>query len=138
MKAFREIGLRKAGLFIFFSIFQLLYLLLFLPFLKKMFLIFLGAKIGRSSILMNVRFFNFYHTGLIGLKIGNKCFIGDQTLIDLYDQVIIEDEVTIAQNVTILTHMNVGYKDHPLKKYFPSTHKPVRIKRGSVICSSST
>lgn len=137
MQAINEIGFLKAAKFVFFSFYQLLYRLLPLPQLRKLFLYLAGAKIGRDSIIMDVRFFNWHHKGLNGLKIGRKCFIGDETLIDLYNQVILEDNVTIASRATILTHTNVGYKTHPLQKYFPFKSLPVIFKTGSVICSCS-
>ena len=108
-----------------------------LPPFRKYFLILLGAKVGKESILMNVKFINWHYGGPGVLKIGNECFIGDETLIDLYDQVHLEDQVTIAQRVTILTHQNVGYKDHPLQKHFPKFSKPVTFKKGSVVGAGS-
>ncbi len=138
MKAVDELGINKIVKFGFFSLFQLIYPLLFIPPLKHISLVILGAKIDDNSVLMNVKFFNLHHTGFPGLVIGKRCFLGDETLIDLYDKVSLGDDVTLAQRVTILTHINVGFKDHPLQKYFPSMHKPVIIKKGSVICASST
>ena len=82
-------------------------------------------------------FSNFYHKGFPGLKIGRDCFLGDEVLIDLYDEVEIENQVTIAQRVTLLTHINVGYKDHPLQKYFPKKSQPIKINSGSFIGAGS-
>ena len=56
----------------------------------------------------------------------------------MYDSVTLEDQVTIAQNVAILTHMNVGYINHPLQKYFPKFSKGVIFKKSCVIGASST
>ena len=143
MKAIKEIGPRKTLRFITYSLLQVFYhqiinhLFFFSPF-RKFFLQLLGAKIGASAIIMDVKFFNWHHIGPGGLKIGRECFIGDDTLIDLYDQVILEDQVTLAQRVTVLTHLNVGYNDHPLQKYFPKTSKPVIFESGSVVGASST
>ena len=142
MKAIKEIGTRRILIFVFFSIVSSFYHLLIdhifsLPPLRKRFLILLGAKVGEDSILMSVKFINWHYGGPGFLKIGKECFIGDETLIDLYDQVHLEDQVTIAQRVTILTHQNVGYKDHPLQKYFPKFSKPVVFKSGSVIGAGS-
>ena len=142
IKAIQEVGLRKTIRFLMYCFVQVLYHLLidhilnFPPF-RKYFLILLGAKVGKDSILMEVKFFNWHYGGPGVLKIGNECFIGDETLIDLYDKVILEDRVTIAQKVTILTHQNVGYKDHPLQKYFPKFSKPVTFKKGSVVGAGS-
>lgn len=133
MQAIKEVGFKKAFKFLIFSFFQLFYRILPLPNLRSWVLLLGGAKIGNDSIIMDVRFFNWHHQGLNGLKIGQECFIGDETLIDLYNKVTLENQVTVAQRVTILTHLNVGYKDHPLQKYFPPTSLPVTLKSGSVI-----
>lgn len=138
MQAIKEIGYKKSLRFLLFSFFQLFYRLLFLPQLRKICLLLGGAKIDQNSIIMDVRFFNWHHKGLSGLKIGKDCFIGDETLIDLYNKVTLEDNVTIAQRVTILTHMNVGYKNHPLQKQFPRVSLPVYFKSGSVVCACVT
>src|SRR3990172_5296714 len=143
MKAFEEIGTRRFLKFIIFSLVSSFYHLLIdhvfnLPPFRKYFLILLGAKVGKDSILMSVKFINWHYGGPGVLKIGNECFIGDETLIDLYDQVILEDQVTIAQRVTLLTHLNVGYSNHPLQKFFPKSSKPVILKRGAVIAASAT
>lgn len=142
MKAIEEIGITKILRFIFFSFILSIYHLSIdhvfnLPPFRKYFLIPLGAQIGKDSILMRINFLNWHYGGLGVLKIGNECFIGDETLIDLYDHVHLEDQVTIAQRVTILTHQNVGYRDHPLQKYFPKFSKPVVFKKGSVVGAGS-
>lgn len=143
MQAVDEIGLKKTSMFIIYSFVQVIYHLLidhllYFPQARKFFLVALGSKIGNESQVMNVKFFNWHHTGPSGLKIGNFCFIGDETLFDLYDQVILEDQVTLAQRVTVLTHLNVGYQSHPLQKYFPKTKKPVIFKRGCVVAAAAT
>jgi len=137
MQAIKEVGLKKAFKFFIFSFYQLFYRLLPLPQLRKFYLLLGGAKIGSESIIMDVRFFNWHHLGLRGLKIGKQCFIGDETLIDLYNRVSLEDSVTISQRVIILTHINVGYRNHPLRRYFPSKDLPVIIKSGSAVGAGS-
>ncbi len=143
MKAADEIGTKKTIKFILFALAEVVYHrivlhLLFFPQIRKLFLQILGAKIDKGTIIMEVKFFNWHHTGPKGLKIGKECFLGDETLIDLYDKVILGDQVTIAQRVTILTHMNVGYADHPLQKEFPKISKPVMFKNGCVVGAAST
>lgn len=143
MKATSELGVGGILWFITTSILQTIYQvivtnLLFFPLARNFYLSLLGAEIGKDTIIMNVKFFNWHRTGLKGLSIASQCFIGDETLIDLYDQVIFEDHVTLAPRVNILTHLNVGYRDHPLQKYFPKTSKPVVFKRGCVVGAAST
>src|SRR3989344_1815744 len=143
MLALKETGTRKALKFVLFGFLGIIYhriVLHWFPFppVRKLFLQLLGAKIGSDSILMEVKFFNWYHRGPGGLKMGNDCFIGDDTLIDLYEGVILEDQVTLAQRVTVLTHLNVGYRNHPLQEYFPKSSKGVIFKKGSVVAAAAT
>lgn len=143
MKYINEVGLQKVIKFIFFSLVQILYHffidhLFFFPQTRKLFLELLGARIGNSSIIMNVKFTNWYHRGPSGIKIGNECFIGDETLFDLYDEIILENQVTLAPRVTVLTHLNVGYGNHPLQKFFPKKKQKVIFKTGCVIGAMAT
>lgn len=142
MKAAQEIGRGKISRFVLYSLIQTIYFfvcrIIYIPQTRNLILKILGAKIGKDSVLMDIKFINWHHTGPKGLEIGKECFIGDDSILDLYDKIKMEDQVTIAQRVTILTHLNVGYKDHPLQKMFPKSAKPVLIKRGSVIGASST
>ncbi|MEK7581059.1 MAG: acyltransferase [Patescibacteria group bacterium] len=133
MKELEEIGIKKGVKFVLFECIKIIFILMSLPPLRKLFLQMLGAKIGNNTNIMNIKFFNWHHKGPGGLSVGEEAFLGDETLIDLYGPVTIEDKVTIAQRVTILTHINVGYKDHPLQKYFPKKVSGVTIKSGSVV-----
>lgn len=138
MKIFKEVGMKKISKFALYSLLQLFYGIMFLPPLKTIFLNILGAKINSRAVLMGVKFFNWHINGPKGLTIGKDCFIGDETLIDLYGKVVLEDQVTLAQRVLVLTHVNVGYKDHPLQKYFPKTSSFVIFKKGAVVGAGST
>jgi len=138
MKALLEIGIKKAFKFGFVTILMIFYKIMIFPQLRAFYLRMLGAKIGKNVIIHNVIFFNYYRKGFKGIKIGNNCFIGDDSLIDLADEIMISDSVTIAERVTILTHTNVGYREHPLQKYFPSNAKPVILEYGSFIGANVT
>src|SRR3989344_5977524 len=102
MKAIKELGTLKIAKFIFFTFVSSIYHLSIdhvfnlTPF-RKYFLILLGAKIGKDSIVMRIHFFNWHYGGPGFLKIGDECFIGDEVLIDLYNQVQLENQVTIAK-----------------------------------------
>lgn len=139
---YKEIRLKNIFKFVLFSILQVIYHLVvdhffYFPQTRKMFLQLIGARIGSDTMIMNVKFFNYHIKGPTGLEVGNQCFIGDESLIDLYDSVVISDQVTIAQRVTVLTHLNVGYKNHPLQKYFPKRSSRVVLKNGCVIAAGS-
>jgi len=93
----------------------------------------LGGSVGRHSRLCSISFFNMYKTGFSNFKAGDNVFIGDETMVDLADKVIIGSDTTIAERVLILTHTNVGYEDHPLKNVFPDRYAEVHIGEGVFI-----
>lgn len=138
MTALAEIGLGRALRFGFYTLAMLPYRCALVPQLRAPWLRVLGARIGRGTILHDVRFFNLYRRGLPGLVLGERCFVGDECLLDLADEIRFEDQVTLAERVVILTHMNVGYQDHPLQARFPAMTAPVSIGRGSFVGASVT
>lgn len=138
MKALDEIGWRRAARFGFYTLALLPYRLALVPQLRAPWLRLLGAHIGPRTILHDVRFFNLYRRGLGGLRIGRECFLGDECLLDLAEAVVLEDQVTLAERVLILTHTNVGYADHPLQALFPASAAPVSVKRGSFLGANVT
>ena len=138
MKALDEIGLAKATRFGLLTLALLPYRTLLFPQLRAPYLRLLGARIGRGTILHDVRFFNLYRRGLPGLGIGDECFLGDECLLDLAEAVCLEDQVTLAERVLVLTHMNVGYADHPLQTHFPAMAAPVSVGRGSFVGAGVT
>ena len=138
MKALAEIGWARAARFGFFTLAMVPYRLALFPQLRAPWLRLLGARIGRRSVLHDVRFFNLYRRGLAGLEIGEECFVGDECLLDLAEGVRLERQVTLAERVLILTHTNVGYHDHPLQAGFPAMAAPVVIERGSFLGANVT
>ncbi|MBI3550331.1 MAG: acyltransferase [Elusimicrobia bacterium] len=137
-KALDEIGWGGALKFGLLTIAMVGYRVMLVPQLRAAYLRLLGAKVGRNTVIHDCRFFNYYRTGFGGLTIGDDCFIGDETLIDLADRVTLESQVTLAERVTVLTHLNVGYQDHPLQKAFPSSHAPVVFKKGAFAGACTT
>ncbi len=138
MKALDEIGAGRALRFGLFSLAMLPYRVALFPPVRSAWLRLLGAAIGRRAILHDVRFFNLYRRGLPGLRIGDDCFIGDECLLDLAEEIRLEDHVTLAERVIVLTHTNVGYRDHPLQARFPAMAAPVTIRRGSFVGAGVT
>jgi maltose O-acetyltransferase len=138
VKALGEIGAARAARFGLFTLAMIPYRLALVPQLRAPWLRLLGARIGRRAILHDVRFFNLYRRGLAGLRIGDDCFVGDECLFDLAEGIELEPQVTLAERVVILTHTNVGYKDHPLQPHFPALAAPVAIRRGSFVGASVT
>lgn len=138
MKALDEIGFARAARFGLFTLAMAPYRLALFPPLRTAWLRLLGATIGRRTILHDVRFFNLYRRGPRGLRLGDDCFLGDECLLDLADEIRFEDHVTLAERVLILTHTNVGYRDHPLQKDFPPLAAAVTIRRGSFVGAAVT
>lgn len=97
-----------------------------------------GAAIGKESVLMNFSFFNAYHYGFRTLTIGNRCFIGDEVMIDLRGKTTVEDNVMLSNWVNVVTHMNVGFADHPLQKRYPTKESSVHFKRGCYVGFGAT
>jgi acetyltransferase-like isoleucine patch superfamily enzyme len=138
MKAMEEIGWRGGARFAFFTLALLPYRLALFPPLRAAWLRVLGARIGARAVLHDVRFFNLYRRGLGGLVLGDDCFLGDECLLDLAEGICLEDQVTLAERVLILTHTNVGYHDHPLQRHFPPSAAPVTIRRGCFVGANVT
>ena len=138
MKALRQIGLARAARYGAFTLAMVPYRLLLFPQLRAPWLRLLGARIGARTILHDVRFFNLYRRGLAGFEVGADCFVGDECLLDLAEGIRLEEHVTLAERVVILTHTNVGYPDHPLQRYFPASAAPVVLRRGSFVGASVT
>jgi acetyltransferase-like isoleucine patch superfamily enzyme len=137
-KALAEIGWGKALRYALTTLAVLPYRAALFPPLRTLWLRLLGARVGRRVILHDVRFFNLYRRGLGGLAIGDECFLGDECLLDLADAIRLEAQVTLAERVLILTHLNVGYADHPLQQAFPARAAPVTIGRGAFVGANVT
>jgi acetyltransferase-like isoleucine patch superfamily enzyme len=138
VKALGEIGWARAARFGFFTLAMVPYRLALFPQLRAPWLRLLGARIGRRAILHDVRFFNLYRRGLAGLEIGDECFVGDECLLDLAEGVRLGRQVTLAERVLVLTHTNVGYRDHPLQARFPPMAAPVVAEDGSFLGANVT
>jgi acetyltransferase-like isoleucine patch superfamily enzyme len=138
VKALGEIGWGRAARFGLFTLAMVPYRLALFPQVRAPWLRLLGARIGRRTVLHDVRFFNLYRRGLAGLDIGDECFVGDECLLDLAEGITLESRVTLAERVLVLTHMNVGYRDHPLQAHFPAMAAPVVLETGSFLGASVT
>jgi acetyltransferase-like isoleucine patch superfamily enzyme len=138
VKALAEIGWGRAARFGLYTLALLPYRVALFPQLRAPWLRLLGARVGRRTIVHDVRFFNLYRRGLRGLEIGDECFLGDECLLDLAEGIRIERQVTLAERVLVLTHTNVGYADHPLQPLFPASAAPVTIEAGAFVGASVT
>jgi acetyltransferase-like isoleucine patch superfamily enzyme len=128
----KEITWLKAIRFIWFSFIETL-LHWSLPPVRVILLRLLGTAVGKNCVILNCSFFNAYHYGFSTLTIGNNCFIGDEVMFDLRGKATLEDFVTLSNRVSLVTHINVGYKDHPLQDRYPTKESPVHLRRGCYI-----
>ncbi|MEI2608559.1 MAG: acyltransferase [Chitinophagaceae bacterium] len=71
------------------------------------------------------------------LSIGDDCYFGRELLLDLQDQILIENNVTLSHRVMILTHTDAGTSWHK-DAYIPTTQAPVIIRRGAYIGAQVT
>lgn len=133
MEALDHIGWEKAVRFIWTSLYCWLLHLSFIPQIRALLLTLVGAKIGKDTIIMDVDFTNAYHYGFGKLAIGQRCFLGDGVMIDLRGGVHLGDDVTVSNRTSIVTHINVGYKHHPLQRQYPTKESPVMVDAGSYI-----
>jgi acetyltransferase-like isoleucine patch superfamily enzyme len=138
MKALREVGAARIVRYLWTAFLLGLLRLMCLPPLRAVFLRMCGARVGRQTVLQRVTLINVDRGGFKALQIGAECFIGDEVLIDLAAPVVLEDQVTLAARATILTHLNVGYRDHPLQARFPAQTAGVVIQRGSFVGANAT
>ncbi|MBI4065007.1 acyltransferase [Candidatus Gottesmanbacteria bacterium] len=52
---------------------------------------------------------------------------------DVRGGITLGDQVTLSNGCFIISHINVGFADHPLQKKYPTKEAPVMIKRGAYI-----
>jgi len=137
MKTVREVGLRRVARFFWTTILLALFRLALFPQLRVVFLRLCGAKIGHGVTMYSFTMINVDRGGFKALQVGNKAVIGHEVMIDLAAPVVLEEFVGLAARSMILTHMNIGYKDHPLQDRFPSQTAATHIRRASFVGAGS-
>lgn len=138
MKALNEIGMRRALRFALGEILDVLLAVCWLPQLRSAVLRLFGARLGRDTIIHRIRLLNWDRGSLRNLTMGPCCYIGPDCLLDLAAPIRCGAHVTLAPRVTVLTHANVGYRDHPLQTAFPSRTAGVTIGDGVFVGACST
>lgn len=133
MNAFKEIGFQKSLRYIFFSLWQYFFAFMFVSPLRVLLLQLFGAKVGKNTVIERIRLINLYRTGISGITIGNNCYLGDGVTLDTAERITLENDVTLSFDVMVLTHTNVGYKDHPVQEHIPSVAKPTMFKKGCFV-----
>ena len=129
----KEVGIGKIMRYLFFSLWQYLFSMMFVSPLRVTFLRLFGARIGVNTVVERIRLINLYRMGICGITIGNNCFLGDGVTLDTAERITLEDDVTLSFDVMILTHTNVGYKNHPIQEHIPSVAQSTVFKKGCFV-----
>jgi UDP-2-acetamido-3-amino-2,3-dideoxy-glucuronate N-acetyltransferase len=138
MKAIREVGVTRVVRYVWVSLLLSLLRRTWISPGRVLFLRICGATVGAGTVIHRITLINVDRGGFRALKIGANCFVGDEVLFDLAAPVVLEDHVTLATRTTVLTHLNVGYADHPLRAQFPPRTEGVTIRRGSFVGAMAT
>jgi acetyltransferase-like isoleucine patch superfamily enzyme len=138
MQIVQEVGFNRVFRYAIFTAWQFIFDLLPFSPLRILWLKFGGAKIGSNTVIDKIDFINLDRTGLVGLNIGSRCFLGRGTMLDLAGKISLEDWVTVSPRVIILSHLNVGFKNHPLVKLYPSQIGHTQVKSGCFIGANTT
>ncbi|MFO7177332.1 MAG: acyltransferase [Pseudomonadota bacterium] len=66
------------------------------------------------------------------LSVGRSAHVGREVFLDLSDEIVVEDSVTIGMRSILLTHLNLGegYPDKPLARIFRASTAPIVLRRG--------
>lgn len=133
LKIIKEIGLSRIIKYLLFGLWELVFRFLTFSPLRIWWLRLGGATIGNNCVIEAIGFMNLDRTGLKGLIIGQDCYLGSGTLLDLAGKITLGDQITVAARSIILSHISVGFSDHPLIKYYPKKVLSTRLESGSVL-----
>jgi len=138
MQIAREVGFKRIIKYGLFTCWQAIFDLLPFSPLRIFWLKVGGANVGVNTVIDKIDFFNLDRTGLTGLTVGQRCFIGRDALLDLAGKITLEDWVTVSPRVTILSHLTVGFLHHPLLRVYPSQVGSTRLQSGCFIGVNAT
>lgn len=100
-----------------------------------------GAVIGDNvTFTAPIVFHNFADKAakpFANLTVGDSCYLGRHILLDLKDRITLDDCVTLAMQVTVVTHTDVANSplgDGPI----PSSTAPVHVHRGAYVGAGAT
>ena len=129
----KEVGLKRIIKYFFMEIWYAVFLCLPYSPLRIFWLRLGGAKIGKNCFVERIYLMNLDRTGLIGLTIGNDCYLGPVVLLDLAGRITFGNQVSVTARSSILSHHSVGYNDHPLIKFYPKKVCHTRLESGAVL-----
>ncbi len=132
------ISIGKAFRFILFEFFTGISTVCILPPLRRLWWVLFGANIGTGTVILRSGVTNGYHYGLSRLLIGRECFLGNGVDLDVRGGIILEDDVTLSNGVALVSHINVGYLNHPLQTAYPTKEARVILKKGCYIGTNAS
>lgn len=94
-----------------------------------------GALVGdqttiKGSLIIDNAYQDENSTGDFSyLKIGNNCYIGDSVYLDLSNEIILEDNVVISAQVSLITHADCNRSEYLARK-FPRQCEIVQVNSG--------
>lgn len=129
----KEIGIKRIIKYLVYGLWEMVFRLLPYSPLRVLWMKIGGADITWSAVADRIDFINLDRTGLAGLKVGRKAFLGCGILIDLAGKIIIEDQATISPRAVLLSHFSVGFSNHPLINQYPKNVGTTKIDKGSFV-----
>lgn len=96
----------------------------------------MGARVHPSAYLETRLLIHNGRPDYSHLSIGPGCYIGKDCLFDLSDRITLEQNVTVAMRVTLLTHMDVGKS--AAKDIYPAHACPLTVREGAYLGAGST
>lgn len=133
-----EIGLMRLIRYFIFGLWDLIFGLLPWSPLRVLWMKLFGANIPWSAVVDKVNFMNLDRMGLQGLTLGKKVFLGTGSIIDLAGKIEIGNHATVSPGAIILSHLSVGFSDHPLIKSYPKKVEKTIIGNGVFIGANAT
>jgi acetyltransferase-like isoleucine patch superfamily enzyme len=97
----------------------------------------MGAQVGTETDLRHPLIIHNPQDRLKELSIGAQTHIGKDCLLDLTAPITVENNVTLAMRVTVITHFDAYLSPLRLKAY-PSQHHGVVIEQGAYIGAGAT
>lgn len=133
-----EIGLTRIIKYLLFGIWDFIFRLLPYAPLRVLWLKIGGAHVSWAAVVDRVNFMNLDRTGLGGLTLGRKSFVGCNSVVDLAGIITVEDHATISPAVVLLSHLSVGFADHPLIPSYPKKVESTVVRTGSFVGAHAT
>jgi maltose O-acetyltransferase len=84
-----------------------------------------GAVIGEGAEMLAPLIIHNAEGGYHNLVVGNDCYFGRMTFLDLKDRIVVGDRVTVSMRATLVTHIDVGASK--VKKHLPTQQGPIEI-----------